>query len=238
VPGIAVPAADFVAEAAPIPAITVPTSAGAVLVPHKIAVITSLTGEVLRSSNAEVMVGQALVEATGPAVDKALFSSTAAAPDRPAGLLAGIAALTPTATGGQKGEVLVDDLQKLATAIAPVAGNGGIVLVASPDAAVALVLRLPASVTWPVLTSSSLAARTVIAVAANAVVSVVEGTPVIDASQDSDIQSDTAPAADGSLGTPRYSMFQKDSVALRLVWPLTWALRTPAAAAWMSAVNW
>jgi hypothetical protein len=85
---------------------------------------------------------------------------------------------------------------------------------------------------------ASLAARTVIAVAANAVVSAVEGTPQIDASQDAEFQSDTAPAADGSLGAARVSVFQKDSVALRLRWPITWTLRTPSALAWMTGVNW
>src|SRR5262249_45373717 len=73
---------------------------------------------------------------------------------------------------------------------------------------------------------------------ANAVVSAVEGTPQIDASQDAEFQSDTAPAADGSLGAARVSVFQKDSVALRLRWPITWTLRTPSALAWMTGVNW
>src|SRR5262245_44775845 len=56
VPGIAVPTADFVAEGAPIPVVAAPTSAGATLTPHKIAVITLLTGEMMRSSNAETLV--------------------------------------------------------------------------------------------------------------------------------------------------------------------------------------
>jgi hypothetical protein len=108
-PGIALPTADFVAEGAPIPVVQATTSAGASLLPHTIKVITSLTGEMLRSGNAEQLVDQVLIDATGPAVDKVLFSAAAAA-DRPAGLLAGIAGLTPTATGPSKGEVLVDDL--------------------------------------------------------------------------------------------------------------------------------
>jgi hypothetical protein len=237
-PGIAIPTADFVGEGMPIPVVQATTSAGTSLVPYKIGVITSLTGEMLRSSNAEALIGDALMQATGPAIDRVLLSNAAAATDRPAGLLNGIAALTPAAAGGNKGETLVNDLQTLATAIAPVAGNGNITLIASPDAAVALRLRLPQTVEWPILTSASLAARTVIAVAVNAVVSAIDGTPLIDASQESDFQSDSAPASDGSLGTPRYSMFQKDAVALRLRWPITWTLRTPSALAYMTGVNW
>src|SRR5262249_19777446 len=179
VPAIAVPTADFVAELAPIPVVVETTSTAATLAPFKLAVITTLSGEMMRSANAEDLIRQALIESTGPAIDKVLFSASAAGTDRPAGLLNGIAGLTPTASGPAKGEVLVDDLQKLATAIAPVSGNGNVVLVASPDAAAALVMRLPSSVEWPVLTSASLEARTVIAVAANAVVSAVEGAPQI-----------------------------------------------------------
>src|SRR5262249_2749158 len=145
--------------------------------------------------------------------------------------------------GPPKGEVLVDDLQKLATAIAPVSGNGNVVLVASPDAAAALVMRLPSSVEWPVLTSSSLAARTVIAVAANAVVSAVEGAPQIDARQETELHRETnpQPIVSGSpavVSTPVGSLFQTDQVALRLRWPISWALRASNGLAWMTNVNW
>jgi hypothetical protein len=238
-PNIAVPTSDFVSESAPIPVVQATTSPGPTLVPHKLSVIATVTGEMIRSGNSQALVTDVLIQSTGPAIDRVLLSANAAAADRPAGLLNGITGLTPSVSTGQtKGEILVNDLQALATAVAPVASNGGITLVASPDAAVALVLRLPRAVDWPVLTSASLAARTVIAVAANAVVSAVDGTPEITASQEAEIQSDTAPVTDGSLGTPRYSMFQKDAVALRLRWPISWQLRTPTALAWMTNVNW
>jgi HK97 family phage major capsid protein len=113
-----VPTADFVAEGTPIPVQIAPTSAGPSLVPHKLAVLTSLTGEMLRSTNVETMVRQVLIEATGPAVDRVLFSANAAGTDRPAGLLAGITALTPAAAG-EKAQAIVDDLQALALTVAP-----------------------------------------------------------------------------------------------------------------------
>src|SRR5262249_38102790 len=129
----------------------------------------------------------------GPAVDRVLFSANAAATDRPAGLLNGIAALTPAAPG-EKAQAIVDDLQALGLAVAGVAGNGAITLVASPDAAGALRLRLPQTVEWPVLTSAALPARTVIAVAANAIVSAVEGAPTIDASTIAEFHRESVPA--------------------------------------------
>jgi hypothetical protein len=103
-------------------------------------------------------------------------------------------------------------------------------------------LRLPASVEWPILTSASLAARTVIAVAAAAIVSATDGAPQIDA------RSETAlhladPAAEivtagGSRATPVGSVFQTDSIALRMRLPIAWALRDARGLAWMSNVNW
>jgi hypothetical protein len=83
VPGIAVPTASFVAEGNPIPVVTAPTSAGPTLSPHKLAVITTLTGELMRGSNAETLLRQVLLESTGPALDAVLFSNAAATADAP-----------------------------------------------------------------------------------------------------------------------------------------------------------
>jgi HK97 family phage major capsid protein len=235
---------DFVGESQPYPVRQGVTSAGPTLTAHKLGGVVALTNEMIRNSNAETIVRNTLVEATGPGLDKVLFSTTAAASDRPAGLLNGITPLTPSTggTGTNKTQAIVDDLQTLATAIAPVAGNGDIVLVASPDAAVALVLRLPASVDWPVLTSASLAARTVIAVAAKAIVAAIDGAPTIDAKQEvgahfADPASEIVDVG-GIRATPVYSTFQKDEVALRLRWPISWVLRTPTGISWMQNVNW
>jgi hypothetical protein len=42
----------------------------------------------------------------------------------------------------------------------------------------------------------------------------------------------------GTVATPVGSMFQTDSVALKLRWPISWALRTSNAVAWIANVNW
>jgi hypothetical protein len=241
VPGIAIPTADFVAEGAPIPAPIETTSAGPTLSPFKIAALASLTNEMLRSSNAEEMVRAVLVESTGPALDKVLFSANAAASDRPAGLLHNIAALTPASGASGKDQIIVDDLQALVAAIAPVAGNNNIVLVASPDAAVALQMRVFRE-EWPVLMSSSLPAKTVIVVAVNAVVSAVDGAPMVDASAQTAFVRDTVAqeivTVGGTPGTSVGSVYQTDETLLRLRWPIVWALRASNGLAWMSGVNW
>jgi hypothetical protein len=234
-PGIALPVADFVAEGAPIPVQRATTSAGPTLEPHKLAVITTLTNETLQSANAEALVRQALIESTGPALDAVLFSAAAAGPDRPAGLLNGIAALTPAAAGAKE-QAMVDDLANIATAVAPVAGNGGIVLVVAPSQGVALALRLAQRLPYAVMVSSSLAAGTVIGVATNGVVTAAQGAPQIDASKQVVIQEETTPSA--LMTGPTRSLFQTDSAALRLRWPITWARRDVRAVAWMAGVSW
>jgi hypothetical protein len=201
----------------------------------------SLTGEMIRNSNAETLVRQVLIESVGPTIDKQLFSANAARAG-PAGLLNGISGLTPTAAGA-KGEIIVDDIQQLVLAISQVAGNGNLVLIASPDVAAALALRLYNSVAWPILTSASLAPKTIIAVALNAVVSAVEGAPEIAASTQAEFHRDTVPAeivtAGGVVaGTSVGSVYQTDAVALRLRWPISWALRDARGLAWMTNVNW
>jgi hypothetical protein len=242
VPGVAIPTASFVAEGQPIPVRQAPTSPGPILSPHKLATITALTGEMMRSANAETLIRQVLVESTGPALDAAVFSASAATASQPAGLLNGIAPLTATPTGGTKGEILVDDLQKIATALGPVAGNGNIILVGSPDAAAALKMRLPATVEWPVLTTNSLAARTVVGIATAAVVSAVQGVPQIEASSQAEIHYSDTPGEIVDIGgvraAPVGSLYQTDTVGLKLKWPISWGLRDPRGIAWLQNINW
>jgi hypothetical protein len=181
------------------------------------------------------------LESTGPALDKVLFSTNPAASDRPAGLRNGIAGLTPAASASAKDQIIVDDLQALATAIAPVSGNSNIAIVASPDAAVALQMRVFRE-EWPILVSTQLPAKTVIMVAINAIVSAVEGPPQIEASSQTTFVRDTVAqeivTAGGTVATMVGSTFQTDQVLLKLRWPLSYALRSNSGLAWMTAVNW
>jgi hypothetical protein len=90
--------------------------------------------------------------------------------------------------------------------------------------------------------SASLPARTIVAVAANAIVSAVDGSPAIDASNEAEFVRDTVPTdivtASGTVATSVGSLFQTDQISLRLRWPLSFALRSSAGLAWMSGVNW
>jgi hypothetical protein len=107
---------------------------------------------------------------------------------------------------------------------------------------VTLALRLANPLPYEVLTSSSLTAGSVIVVAANAVVSAIEGPPQIDARQDASVHFDDTPAeivnVGGVMARPVRSVFQTDEVALRLRWPISWGLRSSAGLAWVSGTTW
>src|SRR5262249_47466342 len=158
----------------------------------------------LANPAAEDLIRQVLVESTGPALDRAVFSAAAATADRPAGLLNGIAAVPSTGT-------IEDDLVRLATIIAPVSGNSQIAVVASPAVAVSLNLKLPRQPAFPILTSSGLANSTMIAIALPALVSATEGAPVIDAATQAAIHMDTVPATNISGVGPLRSVWQSDT---------------------------
>jgi len=55
---------------------------------------------------------------------------------------------------------------------------------------------------------------------------------------------DTAPVDIGVAGTPAAvaapakNMFQTDSLAMRLIWPLNWTLRRVGMVSWVSGVTW
>jgi hypothetical protein len=235
VPALTLPAAQWIGEGHPIPVSQGTTSPGAVIVPHKLAVLIALTGEMIRHTNAEALVRQVLIEAVGATLDLAMFSTAAEVPGlRPAGILAGVSALT--SAGG-----MVKDIAQIAEALAPVAGsNGGAVLVAAPAQAVSLTLGAARDF-WPVLASAALPAGTVIGLVPTALATVVE-TPRIEASGDAVVhRADPASEAvdvGGVMATPLVSMWQTDSVSERLILPCSWARRSASAVAFIQGATW
>ena len=79
-----------------------------------------------------------------------------------------------------------------------------------------------------------------LAVAAKAFVSAADA-PRIDARVGADVHTHTSPQQIGSgttVASPTFSVFQSDLTAIRLRWPLTWALRDARAAAVVNNVVW
>jgi hypothetical protein len=243
-PVVTAPAlADFVQQGAPIPVVQGVSTIQATLTPTKFSVIVALTREMIERSPAEPLVEDALLQATGPALDRRLFDNVAAVPDvRPAGLRYNIAALTAS-TATVPTDAMQADLETLIGAVSAVANNSQIIVVCAPQQAVAIGLKTFGSFAYLVLPTSSLPTGTVLAIAARALVNASGDVPQIDTAASATLHMSDAPLPIASGGVmaqpgPVIASFQKDVVGLRLRWPLSWALRDSRALAWMQSVAW
>jgi hypothetical protein len=182
-----------------------------------------------------------LIESVGKGLDTVLFDATAGDSIRPPGLRSGVGGLTPAAPGvAAKGQAMEDDLVALGSAVGAVA-SGPLTYVAAIPQALAINIRSLGTFKDMVLPSAALSAGMVLCVADAALAAAVEGPPVIDASRMAELHRETSPqaiATGGTMVTPVGSVYQIDSVALRLRWPISWALRASGAVAWMTGCNW
>jgi hypothetical protein len=241
VPGRVVDAASagaWVRESEPIPVRMLNFSA-VTLMPRKLAVIKIFTREMAESSNIEAVVRQTLGEASGLALDAAMFSNTPADPTRPAGLLNGV---TPIAAAPAGPTAMNQDLGNLISALAANGAGLAPAIVASPAQAFAIKLMAGAHFDVPVLASAALANRTVVALESSSLVTGFDSTPEFNVSKAGTLHMDDLPrhiVDGGTAAAPTVrSMFQTDSLALRMLLRASWAMRAPGHAAWIQNVNW
>lgn len=233
-------------EGDPIPALQ-GTFANATIGPlKKLAAITSLTGELFRATagKAASIIETAMLEVAGQALDASFFSTAAATSARPAGILNGVSPITATAGGGVA--ALVGDVKALAAAIGNAGGGKSVMFFASPG------LRAAASA-WSgggfsadeIIPTAALPAGTIVAIEAGAIAFSVDGLPKVDVSKETTIHmEDTTPQQIATVGTPNVvaapvrSLFQTDSVALRLIMRCAWAVRGPNLVQVINSVTW
>jgi hypothetical protein len=151
---------------------------------------------------------------------------------------------TPLAGSGDFVQAMYEDLANLGGAVSSVAGNDeeGICFICAAKQAVFARLRL-ADVNYPIFASAALAPGTVIAVAVRALAFVARD-PRFETSQQSVVHMETAPLPIGTPGSPptvaapTTSLFQTDSVGIRFIWPLNYAMRDARGIAWIQNVAW
>jgi hypothetical protein len=232
----------FVQEANPIPVRQYSLATGVTLSPRILASISVFNREIFQHSipSIESLIRTVLSEDVGLELDTTLFDSTAGDATRPGGLLQGISATSPTAAGDF---AMLTDLELLASAVAPVAGNGPIYFVASPRQARRI--QYSAQIKGvEAFASSALADKTVLAVAANCLVSAMDPAPRFEISDTATLVMRDDPTALGVVGTPNVvgaparSLWQADAIALKVRLEVSWALRSSTGLAYMSAVNW
>ena len=208
--------------------------------------LATFTREVFSHSTPtiEALASAVLSESVGLALDTALLDDSPGDATRPAGLRNGISPLTASTTTPPS-EALAEDVRELVVAVAGVAGNAPIILVASPAQAVSLKMWMGGNPIYEVLASSGLAGGVVVAVASNALVSAVDPVPRIDVSRAAVLHMEdvsplqiSAERTPPTVAAPVRSLFQTDTIALRLRLEVSWALRNAGGLAWMQNVIW
>ena len=235
VPGVAVSAnkAAFIEESAPIPVNDLVATA-ATLLPHKLSSIFTLTSEMVSGSNAEALIADAMLRCVGLALDNVLFDANAADAIRPAGLRYSIPALPPS-TAGTSNEAMIEDLAAVTGSVAKI--GGPIAVVVAPERAITLSLRLPRDPPFAIYGSPAVGANDVIAIAVGGLAAAVDAVPQVETSRVAtlDMESPAVPVLEGPSAR---SLMQTDTVATKVRFGASWALRTPDACAWTTAQGW
>jgi hypothetical protein len=212
------------------------TSSAVRLDPHKMTGIAVATDELLSSSSAETMIQNMLAESAGPALDLVAFSSAAATPDAPAGLLYGITPLTASVSTDFF-DALAADVATVVGAIAPVAGAGNVGFVMHPAQYFSVRLRtfdfMEAGAV--ILATAALPVGSLVAIALNALVSATSP-PQFETGTQTMLSMNDTPTA--WPNPPVSSMFQTASTAIKMVNKVSWALRSSQAIAVINGVKW
>jgi hypothetical protein len=224
----------FVAEGQPIPVRQL-AATGAQLLPYKLASIAVLTREMVESSNAERLISDALIYSSGLALDAVFFGSAAATAAQPAGIRNGIAAST-TSNNSDAFGAFFEDMATLFNAVGLVANAGPVIVVASIGRVASASARFgdvkqgESPLVIPV--ASAAVGNDLIVIAPQALVAAI-GDPSVEASKAASLVMDSAPVTPDTTQSTK-EMFQTDSLALKMRWPASWALRNPAAVAWLT----
>jgi hypothetical protein len=81
---------------------------------------------------------------------------------------------------------------------------------------------------------TSAAGNNIIAIAAKAIAAAISPTPDIEVVDAGVLVMDTAPGAAGTTGTGEKSMWQTDSFAIKVRWPVSWVVRSSLGVAWVT----
>lgn len=232
-------------------------------IPKKLAVITVWTREMDEHSipAIEGVLREAVQEDTAVAIDSVLLDAGAATAIRPAGLLNGVAALTPTALGGNPLAALIGDIKQLLGALTT-ATLGNIrnpVLLMNPiNLLSASLINAPNTGIFPFaaqvaagnlanvpfIDSSTVPVNTVIIMDAADFVTMQGDAMRFEVSDQATLHmEDTAPldlvaGSPGVVASPQRSLFQTDSLALRMIMPMNWGVRRTGMIAWVNNVTW
>jgi HK97 family phage major capsid protein/HK97 family phage prohead protease len=253
-------AGSFVGQGAPIPvrqgAFTATT-----LTVKKLGVITTFSREMAEHSTPQIeaVLRQAIIEDTSVAIDTILLDATAASATRPAGLRNGVTGATATTGGGLA--ALVGDVKALAGSLIT-SSNGHLrdpVWIMNPVQVLSIQFQTNANGQfifqdeiaqgrfrgYPLYQSTTVPSGTVLLIDAADFFSATGDTPTFNASDTATLHmDDTTPLALSATGAPNTvaapirSLYQTDSLAIRMTMDLNWAMRRTGVVAFVSSVTW
>ena len=253
-------AGSFVGEGAPIP-VRQAGFTSTTITPKKMAVITTMTREITRHSTPQIeqILRTAIQEDTSIALDVVLLDALPATTVRPAGIRNGASTAAGAAGGGMA--ALVADTKAMLTELTANT-NGNVRLPAwlmNPTQAISAGLiqdntgQFPFKAEiaagnfmgYPALISSTVPVGVVALVDAADFMSATGDVPTFDVSDQATLHmEDTTPQQITTVGSPNVaaapvrSMFQTDSLALRMIMDISWAMRRTGTVVVRTAVTW
>jgi hypothetical protein len=240
----AAPMPIFIGEGAPFPIVTAAMATAFCGPMHKIMLGSTLTNEVANGSTdtAANIIGNILADQTSKSLDYYVFDNVAESAIRPPGLLNGVTPITADTNGA-----IAKDLAAIANAITVAGGNyENIVFVAGAAAATKLRYLAGPGFASAMFGSGSVAADTVIGIDVSSIATGSDGVPSIEMSKETVVHmEDTTPlpiatGAQGSgvVATPTRSLFQTDSMALRVRMNCAWSVLRAGAVQVINTVKW
>jgi HK97 family phage major capsid protein/HK97 family phage prohead protease len=248
-------AGAFVAEGAPIP-VRQGAFTSVSLTPRKMAVISTFTRQIAEHSTPaiEQQIRSMMQDDTAVALDTVLLDATAGSTLRPPGLRYNVAATTATSGGGFN--ALVGDVKALVGVLAGANSLRAPVWIMNPVDVLSLTLTqnaggdFPFQVEannsrlqgYPIIQSTTMPAKMVILLDAADFFSATGDEPQFSVSDQATLHmEDTAPQAigvSGSATNPIRSLWQTDSIAVRMMLDISWAMRRTGVVAWTQTITW
>jgi HK97 family phage prohead protease/HK97 family phage major capsid protein len=230
------------------------------LTPKKMAVISTWTREMGDHSipAIEGLIREAIQQDTSVAIDSVLIDTNPATTIRPAGLLNGLTGNTPTAGGGLLA-VVGDASGLIQTLQTGTYGNvrspawlmnpTDVLRVGLSQATTTGIFPLREEVARgtlfniPIIDSVTVPPKTMILIDAADFVVVGGEAPRMEMSDQATLHmEDTSPQdlviSPSTVAAPQKSLFQTDSLALRMIMPLNWTQRRAGTVAFVSGVTW
>ena len=245
-------AGGFVLEGDPIPVGRL-TTASITMTPHKFGILTTMSKEAAMYSTPalEGLLRRSILRRTAITLDGLLLDTTAGSTTRPAGLLNGVTALS--ATGGGDYQAVLEDINALMAPFDAANAGRNMVLIMNPAQARKLAMMPGPDGTFgwadrfmsqfTVLTSTSATANRLIAVDAEDFCAANGDAPMFDVSEQATIHMSDTPleivsGTGPTTADPVRSMFQTNSIALRMIMNLTWKMRRTGMVQYIDGTSW